>query len=46
MEDIISEEEFEKLPLDKQKKLIGLLDLLPDEAVKAVYEEVKRISVE
>ena len=47
MENIISEEEFEKLPLDKQKKeLIGLLDLLTDEEFHAVYDEVKMVSEE
>lgn len=44
---IISEEEFDKLSLEGQKKeVIGLLDSLTDEELQAVYEEAKRITEE
>lgn len=47
MKDIISEDEFSKLSLDEQRKaIIDLLETLPNEVVKEVYEEVKRVSGE
>lgn len=46
-ENIISEEEFDKLSFEEQKKeVIQLLDFLTDEELQAVYEEAKRISEE
>lgn len=42
-EDIMSEEELEKLSLEEaQKYLIELVEQLPDDKIEEVYEAVKR----
>lgn len=42
-EDIISEEELEKLSLEEaQKYLIGLVEQLPDDKIEDLYKELKR----